>query len=80
MSGGAGGKHWVSGCAGGKQCVSGGAGGRLLVSGGTGQQNLLWCFFPARFHSWFLHSCFHRYPLISVVDDRKKSCMSKHLP
>ena len=36
MSGGAGGKQWISGGAEGKQWVSGGAQGREWVSGGTG--------------------------------------------
>ena len=46
--------------------ASGGAGGRLLVSG---SRHRIAKSFPDRswFHSWFLHSCFHRYPTADTV-------------
>ena len=63
VSGGAGAKLWVSGVAGGKLWMSGGAGSKLWVSGGAGgMQNLSFTDRHSWFHSWFLHSCFHRYP------------------
>ena len=49
------------------QLVSGGAGGRLLVSGS--RHRIAKKSFTGRswFHSWFQHSCFHRYlPLLRV--------------
>ena len=52
----------ASGGAGGKQWVSGGAGGKQWGSGGPrAWQNTLMMIY-SRFYSWFLGSCFHRYP------------------
>ena len=70
VSGGTRGKQWISGGVEGKQWVFGGAQGREWVSGGTEEGCLHRTVkkkrsFPDRcwFHSWFLHSYFHRYPV-----------------
>ena len=66
-SGGAGGKLWMSGGAGGKLWVSGGAGGRLIASGGAAKSIVMILSDRSWFHSWFLHSCFHRYPDYATI-------------